>query len=307
MKRRDFVKQTGITASALYFMSPASSFTINNLKTRSMKISNQNKRNICTTCGTRYDNEHFDEKICPVCADDRQYVNLNGQQWTSYAEMKDSHSLYFNKLRDDIYEISIRPSFAIGQKGHLILHPEGNVLWDCLPFLDEAAASFINKLGGLKAIAISHPHYYSLMAEWANYFGCPIYLHEKDRKWVFDNEENIHFFSEEKLKLSEGIEIVNTGGHFPGSTVLHYTTEKRPATLFGGDTLYLSLHKKHFSAMYSYPNNIALDRKELFSCFEKLKALNFDVFFGAFSWQNLYEGAGKIFEKSLERYRQIYS
>ncbi|AVR44451.1 MBL fold metallo-hydrolase [Christiangramia fulva] len=307
MKRREFVKYSGIAAGALYLMKPLNIPEDKNLKTRIMKISNPEKNNICVTCGTRYSDEYFDENLCPVCADDRQYINLNGQQWTSYKQMKDSHSLYFNKLRNDIYEISIRPSFAIGQKAHLILHPEGNVLWDCLPFLDEAAAAFIDKLGGLKAIAISHPHYYSLMAEWAGYFDCPVYLHENDRKWVFDKEDNIHFFSEDKLEITKGIEIVNSGGHFPGSTVLHYKSENQAPTLFGGDTLYLSLNKKHLSAMYSYPNNIALEKKELFRCFEKVKELDFDAFFGAFSWQNLFEGAGEIFKKSYERYRGIYS
>lgn len=307
MKRREFVKSSGIAAGALYMMKPYGISDNKKRKSRIMKISNPEKKNICTTCGTRYSDEHFDENLCPVCADDRQYINLKGQRWTSYDEMKKTHSLYFNKLRDDIYEISIRPSFAIGQKAHLIVHPEGNILWDCLPFLDEASASFINKLGGLKAIAISHPHYYSLMTEWAEYFDCPIYLHENDRKWVFDDDDKIRFFSEEKLEISKGVEIVNTGGHFPGSTVLSYKSENQLPTLFGGDTLYLSLNKKHLSAMYSYPNNIALERKELFGCFEKVNQLDFEAFFGAFSWQNLFTGASEVFKNSFDRYRKIYS
>ena len=39
-------------------------------------------------------------------------------------------------------------------------------------------------MGGIAAIAISHPHYYSSMAEWAEAVDAPIYLHAADREWV---------------------------------------------------------------------------------------------------------------------------
>lgn len=58
--------------------------------------------------------------------------------------------------------------------------------------------------------------------------------------------------------------------------------------------------------MYSYSNNIALNGKDLFSCFVKVNRLYFEAFFGAFSWQNLFEGAGEVFKNSFERYRQIF-
>ena len=32
--------------------------------------------------------------------------------------------------------------------------------------LDSATIALINGLGGLKAIAISHPHFYTTMVEW---------------------------------------------------------------------------------------------------------------------------------------------
>jgi hypothetical protein len=39
----------------------------------------------------------------------------------------------------------------------------------------------IQAMGGISAIAISHPHYYSGMVEWSRAFGGPIYLHAADR------------------------------------------------------------------------------------------------------------------------------
>lgn len=271
-----------------------------------MEITTPNRKNICKTCGTRYAEEKFNPEECPVCLDDRQYVNPAGQRWVSYEELQKKYSIKFSRIREDIYELSVMPSFGIGQKAHLILSEEGNILWDCLPFLDEPASAFIKSLGGLKAIAISHPHYYGIMHEWAREFDCPVYLHENDREWVMDKEKHLNFWKGEGLKLSRELKILCVGGHFPGSTVLHFTPENQHPALFIGDSFYLSLSKKHLSAMYSYPNNIPLKKKELFRTFGKIEPLDFDALFGAFAWQNLYEGGREVFRHSLERYREIY-
>lgn len=46
--------------------------------------------------------------------------------------------------------------------------------------LDEATIDIVKALGGLKAIAISHPHYYATNAQWSSIFGnVPVYIHEK--------------------------------------------------------------------------------------------------------------------------------
>ena len=68
---------------------------------------------------------------------------------------------------------SATPSFAIGQRALLLRHPEGNVLWDCLTYFDDATVAEIERLGGVSAMAISHPHYYSTMVEWADQFDMP--------------------------------------------------------------------------------------------------------------------------------------
>ena len=46
--------------------------------------------------------------------------------------------------------------------------------------LDPATIALINGLGSLKAIAISHPHFYTTMVEWSRAFGgIPIPLGQK--------------------------------------------------------------------------------------------------------------------------------
>ena len=44
------------------------------------------------------------------------------------------------------------------------------------------AVEYVKSLGGLKAIAVSHPHFYGAVADWSEAFGgVPIYLHADDR------------------------------------------------------------------------------------------------------------------------------
>src|ERR1700757_1389720 len=57
------------------------------------------------------------------------------------------------------------PEFAIGQRALFLRTPSFNVLWDCISLIDVATVEIIKALGGIHAIAISHPHYYSSMVE----------------------------------------------------------------------------------------------------------------------------------------------
>ena len=66
-----------------------------------------------------------------------------------------------------------------------------------MTLLDEETAAAIEPHGGLSAIAISHPHYYSAMVEWAHRFDCPVLLHEDDREWVMRDDPALEFWSGE--------------------------------------------------------------------------------------------------------------
>jgi glyoxylase-like metal-dependent hydrolase (beta-lactamase superfamily II) len=58
------------------------------------------------------------------------------------------------------------------------------VLWDCVSLLDDATIQAVRALGGITAIAISHPHFYSSMIEWSQAFDAPVYLHADNLQWV---------------------------------------------------------------------------------------------------------------------------
>src|SRR5690606_12709356 len=139
---------------------------------------------ICTTCGTQFAETDEPPAECKICTDERQYVGWAGQQWTTLADLRQSHRIVVRLEEAGLYGIGMEPSFAIGQRALLVTHPKGNVLWDCIPLIDDGLVEMVKGIGGISAIAISHPHYYTSMVEWSRAFDCPIYLHSADRKWV---------------------------------------------------------------------------------------------------------------------------
>ena len=102
------------------------------------------------------------------------------------------------------------------------------MLWDIIAHLDPPTIRKIHSLGGLKAIAISHPHYYTTYAEWSKAFKCPIYVGADDQEWLCEKPPSSDTFrlidgpSGSTEEIVPGITAIKTGGHFPGSLVLHW-------------------------------------------------------------------------------------
>ncbi len=158
-----------------------------------------------------------------ICADDRQYPNPRGQAWTTLDELEADHANEMRALEAGLMGLGSKPQIAIGQRALVIQRPTGGVMWDCTPLITDAAIDAINAAGGVKAIAISHPHFYATMVDWSRALGgVPILLHEDNRDWVMRPDPAIEFWGGEAREVLPGISLVRTGGHFPGSTVLHW-------------------------------------------------------------------------------------
>ncbi|MEN2448664.1 hypothetical protein AAZF84_12395, partial [Bacillus sp. JR_15] len=165
------------------------------------------KNHICTTCGVQYNAASKEPAECIICNEERQYVSLSGQTWTTLEEMKQS-GRFQNEItfvEERLYSLTTTPEFGIGQSAYLIQEPGFNLLWDCITYLDQRTTENIEQMGGIQAIALSHPHYYSAQAEWAEMFDAPIYIHEDDKQWVQRPSSRIVFWSGETLKLSSGL------------------------------------------------------------------------------------------------------
>ena len=178
------------------------------------------------------------------------------------------------------------------------------MLWDCVPLLTEQAVDHVRSLGGLKAIAVSHPHYYGAVADWSDAFGgVPIYLHGDDRAWITRPHRAIVPWSGEALQLSDDLLLLRTGGHFAGATVLHWRAgaEGRGA-LLTGDIATVAMDRRFVSFMYSYPNYIPLDAAAVRRIADIVAPLAFDRIYGAWWGRNIATGAKAAFDASVGRY-----
>jgi glyoxylase-like metal-dependent hydrolase (beta-lactamase superfamily II) len=200
--------------------------------------------------------------------------------------------------------IATEPTFAIGQRAMLIELPQGNILWDCISFIDEETVRWVRSRGGLAAIAVSHPHYYSSVVEWSHRFGSvPVYLHADDAPWVMRPDPCIVHWEGGQLEILKGATLIRVGGHFPGSSVLHCATGAGGrGTLHTGDSVYVVADKRYVSFMYSYPNLIPLPASAVRRIMNAVAPFRFERIYGAWWDAVIPSGAKKAMEASARRY-----
>jgi glyoxylase-like metal-dependent hydrolase (beta-lactamase superfamily II) len=254
---------------------------------------------LCKTCATQYPPSDEPPGACPICEDPRQYIpHDEGQVWLTWDDFRAKHRA---ELRDDhgFLGIGTDPSFAIGQRALLVKSRAGNVLWDCIPLLDDEIRRRIETEGGLQGIAISHPHYYSAMVEWANAFGCPIHLHEAERKWVMRPDPAVRFWSGDTLDLGGGLTLIRCGGHYEGGQVLHVADRR---ALLSGDIVHVIPDRRFVSFMYSYPNLIPLPPSKVQAIGAALAPFEFDTIHGAWFDRVIENDGSGVVRRSVDRY-----
>jgi glyoxylase-like metal-dependent hydrolase (beta-lactamase superfamily II) len=218
-------------------------------------------------------------------------------------KLRAGHRNAFREYEPNLTGIGTVPEFAIGQRALLVRTAQGNFLWDCISLLDEATVETISASGGLRGIAISHPHYYSAMLEWSAAFGdAPIFLHAADREWVVQGGAVIEFWEGGRKELAPGLTLIRCGGHFAGGVVLHWAagSEGRGA-LLSGDILQVGPDGM-VSFMYSYPNLIPLAAPAVQAVADAVQPYRYDRIYGAW-WDRVIEGnATAVVAESVARY-----
>ena len=264
---------------------------------------------ICTTCGNQFAATDSPPDVCPICRDERQYVNPKGQSWTAVAELRKGHHNYFKAQESGLIGIATYPSVAIGQRALLLQTPNGNILWDCTPLLDDITVKTVEALGGIAAIAVSHPHLASTLVEWSHAFNnAPIYWHVADKDWVMRPDANFVFWEGKTAQPLEGITLINCGGHFPGSSVLHWSDGAAgKGVLLTGDTIMVIPDKRYVTFMYSYPNQIPLSGAAVEQIVGAVEPYSYDRIYGGWFDAVISEGAKEAVNRSAERYLKAIS
>ena len=264
---------------------------------------------ICTACGTEFPPSPEPPAHCPICEEERQYVPPGGQGWTTHEKLAISHANIFRQHEPGVIGIGTQPSFAIGQRAILVVTPAGNVLWDCISLIDEATVTLIEGLGGLSAIAISHPHFYTAMGRWSRAFGnVPIYLHADDAEWVLNPSDAIVSWQDDTLPILPDVTLIRCGGHFPGASVLHWAKgADGRGIICSGDTLTVTTDRKFLTFMRSYPNLIPLPVHAIRQIDTAVKPFAFDAIYGHIFDRVIATGAKAVMERSVKRYIEAIS
>jgi len=169
--------------------------------------------------------------------------------------------------------------------------------------LDDPTGQLIKALGGLKAIAISHPHFYTSMNDWAEAFDVDVHVHADDEEHIVRKGPRIKLWQGETLKLTPDVTLVRGGGHFTGSSMLHWAGGANGRGIVcSSDTAYVATDRKHVSFMRSYPNLIPLSAARVKAIADALAPFEFDKMFGNFFESVIESGAKQAFSRSVERY-----
>ena len=259
---------------------------------------------ICATCGVQYADSALPPEHCPICEDERQYVGWDGQKWTTLKELQSSHRNRLDVEGPELISLVTEPKFAIGQRALHVRTPSGNVLWDCITLVDDRSVAAIQALGGVAAIAISHPHYYASVVEWSRALGdVPVYLHAADGEWVMRPHPAIIFWHGESHQLVPGLTLLRLGGHFPGATVLHWAEGAQgKGAILSGDVLQVGEDRKTVSIMYSFPNYIPVSAATVRGILDALEPYEFEQIYGAFFGRNIKAAAKQAVCTSAKRY-----
>ncbi|KAL1411864.1 hypothetical protein Q8F55_002839 [Vanrija albida] len=284
---------------------------------------------VCATCATQYPGPRDDcELECwpllnlgPVCEDPRQWVPGTGQAWTSLHQLVKGGRR--NHLLRDVEDprislIATEPFFAIGQTPIVLETAEGSVIWDCSAVITEPLVAHLVALKRpLKAIAISHPHFFCTSLTWARALGVPLYINELDREWYAragSLREGEVVFWRGTHALTASITLVECGGHFPGSSVLYWDRGGEPllseadarapdsGLLLVADTIMVQPTQKGFTFMWSYPNAIPLHPTDVLHIQKVLAEYDYDSV--TCSWPDRWvrAGAKRQMDESVETY-----
>lgn len=289
-------------------------------------MTNSDDLAICVTCGTQFDAPYTNPpKSCKICDDPRQFVPASGQAWSCLTKLKAQgfkNSWTQDKVNPKVFFIQSVPEalpdglagvnlglasgvgaalkIGIGQRAIFMETEHGNVLWDLVPFIDDKFVKEVEEKGGLKAIVISHPHFYNTHLDWAKAFNCPVYLASDEQEWLCRTDDaGARKFIEGPVGASQeiipGVSAIKCGGHFPGSLVLNWASAK---ILTLADTIMtvpsgLSFHESRqpgtntYSFMWSYPNMIPLEPAALKGIWDAVQPFEFETTYGGFPGQDV--------------------
>lgn len=256
---------------------------------------------MCVFCANEFPPGETPPAMCPICDDDRQWLPESGPGFMPLDESADN-ALTTDEVESGLTALTVRPSVGIGQRGFVIATSDGNILWEPPGFIGPALVEWLERHGGLAAVAASHPHLVGASVSLSHRFGrVPVYYNDFDRRWVTRPDPVIEFWTD-TADLPGGVRLVRCGGHFPGSAVLHLPDAANGrGAILTGDTVKGVMQPGMVTFMRSYPNMIPLSPRLVRQIVDRIGELRFDRLYDAFGVVIDHDARGVV-ETSARRY-----
>lgn len=213
---------------------------------------------LCATCAVETAGEPAAGAVCPLCADERQYLPRTGQRWTSVRELAEAGcAIEVNEVEIGLLGLQASPRVGIGQRSLLATTEHGNLLWDPVGMITDEAVQRVRRAGPVLAVAASHPHMFGVQVDWARALEAPVLVNADDAEWVQRPDPMIEYWSGRHL-LAPGLELIQLGGHFRGSAVALWSAGAGgKGALLAGDTIGVNPDGSA-TFMRSFPNRLPL-------------------------------------------------
>lgn len=256
---------------------------------------------LCVTCGVEH--THPLPDVCAICADDRQYLPADGvQRWTTLDELQQDHAMTTEETEPGLIGLITSPPVGIGHRPFLVQTPAGNLLWDPPAYIDDDAVEQVRSLGGVRWIVASHPHMYGVQLAWSAAFDdALVYINSRDQDWLVRHGDAIQFW-DGTLELTDNLQIIRVGGHFPGSAIALWTGHDGEGVVLGSDTILPVAAKHRVTFLRSYPNRLPLSGTTIKRIADQMSELNFDRIYGNFAGPAVTENGHQALQDSADLY-----
>jgi glyoxylase-like metal-dependent hydrolase (beta-lactamase superfamily II) len=155
----------------------------------------------------------------------------------------------------------------------------------------------------LRFVTASHPHFYGAIVSWAAEFDAEILVPVDDVAWLRAYPElKVRLWSG-VLEVLPGVTLVQCGGHFPGSAVLHWADGAGGrGVLLSGDTIFVTPGEDRVSFVWSAPNRLPLSEAAVAGVAAAVRPFAFDRIYGGWWAPVLRSGAWETVRRSALRY-----
>lgn len=256
----------------------------------------------CATCGVESGTSRSAlPEVCPICADERQYVPAGGQSWVTQAELADRSEVRITELGRDHWGVTAA-GVGIGQTMNVVRTAGGVLLWDPTGLVDASTVEFVRSLGmPVLAIVASHPHMYGAQVGWSHALGRPpVLVNAADEEWVQRRDPVLSPWSGAHA-LTDGVELRTLGGHFPGSAIAHWNGPDNDGVVLAGDTIMVNPDRATVSFMRSYPNRIPLSAAVVGRIAQDVAGLRYEQIWSNFG-NAITRAADTAVQRSAERH-----